>query len=138
MAYDTDYPTGLPPQMRSIETLLGILMELGGLAVDHAQGVAERRKAARRPRKGATLRPGVDTPLWCAVLEKIRPHLRVRGAQANLARVLELPRQRVHDYFIAGTQMPDAERMIHVLLWLAARENSGGAAVPLKSPKPLR
>jgi hypothetical protein len=28
----------------------------------------------------------------------------------------------VHDYFVAGTQMPDAERLLHILLWLAARE----------------
>jgi hypothetical protein len=125
--------------MRPIEILLGILMELGGLAVDQAQAAAARHKAARRPRKGATLRPGDDTPLWNAVLEKIRPHLRQRGAQANLARVLEVPRQRVHDYFVAGTQMPDAERMIHVLLWLAARENPGDTLpAGARSPKPLR
>src|SRR3954470_23840184 len=125
---------GLPVQMQGVEWVLGLLRELGGLSVEHAQHVAQRRKDARRPRKGATLRPGDETPLWSAVVEKMRPHLRVRGAKANLARVLEVPRQRVHDYFVAGTQMPDAERMIHVLLWLAARETDGLVG---KSPKPL-
>lgn len=125
----------LPAQLKPVEILLGILGELGALAVEHTQRAAQTRKDARRPRKGATLRPGEDTPLWSAVVEKVRPHLRVRGAKANLARVLDVPRQRVHDYFVSGTQMPDAERMIHVLLWLAARETDGPA---LKSPKPLR
>jgi len=132
MAFET--AQGLPPQPRSVEMIVGLLTELGALAVEHAQRANQRRKDARRPRKGATLRPGDETPLWSAVVEKVRPHLRVRGAKANLARVLEVPRQRVHDYFVAGTQMPDAERMIHVLLWLAARETDGPVG---KSPKPL-
>ena len=130
-----DIGRGLPPQMRPVGAVIGILEELGALAVEQAQRAVQRRKDARRPRRGATLRPGEDTPWWPAVVEKMRPHLRVRGAKANLARVLEVPRQRVHDYFVSGTQMPDAERMIQVLLWLAARE--AGAPVG-KSPKPLR
>lgn len=125
---------GLPPQMRGVEVLMKLLEELAGLAVEEAKRVAQRRKEARRPRRGSTLRPGDDTPLWAAVVEKVRPHLRVRGAKANLARLLEVPRQRVHDYFVSGTQMPDAERMIHILLWLAAREKDGGVGI---SPKPL-
>jgi len=123
--------------MRPLDSLIGLLGDLGALAVDHVQRAAQRRKDVRRPRRGSTLRPGDDTPLWSAVVEKVRPHLRVRGAKANLARVLEVPRQRVHDYFVTGTQMPDAERMIHVLLWLASRETSGAAKAITKSPKPL-
>ncbi len=131
----TERGEGVPVQLKSLEALLVILGELGGLAVEQAKNAAQRSKDARRPRKGATLRPGDETPLWSAVVKKMRPHLLVRGAKANLARVLEVPRQRVHDYFVAGTQMPDAERMLHVLLWLAARETDGPAGV---SPKPLR
>jgi hypothetical protein len=128
---------GMPGQMKLIEVMFVLLGELGALAVEQAQRAAQRRKDARRPRKGATLRPGDETPLWSAVVAKIRPHLRVRGAKANLARVLEVPRQRVHDYFVSGTKMPDAERMIHILLWLAAREADGTGPSGLKSPKPL-
>lgn len=111
-----------------------LMLLLGRVAVEQAQRAAQRRKDARRPRKGSTLRPGDDTPLWNAVVEQIRPHLRMRGAKSSLARVLEVPRQRVQDYFVSGTQMPDAERMLHILLWLAARENPVAGTV---SPKPL-
>jgi hypothetical protein len=127
----------LPPQMRAVELMMGLLGELGALAVDEARRVAQRKREARRPRKGATLRPGDETPLWNAVVTKVRPHLRTRGAKANLARVLEVPRQRVQDYFVTGSQMPDAERMIHVLLWLASRETTDGVKGITKSPKPL-
>lgn len=125
----------LPPQVRSIELLLRTLEMLGNVAVDHAQRAARRPSDTRRPRRGATLRPGDETPLWSAVVERVRPHLRVRGAKANLARLLDVPRQRVHDYFVSGSQMPDAERTLHVLLWLAARESGEPAG---KSPVPLR
>ena len=114
-----------------------LMLALGRLAVDQAQRVARRRKDVRRPRKGASLRPGDETPLWNAVVEKVRPHLKARGAKANLARVLEVPRQRIHDYFVAGTQMPDAERMIHVLLWLSVRESGIDNQPAIQSPKPL-
>ncbi|MBC8048670.1 MAG: hypothetical protein H7X92_00800 [Chitinophagales bacterium] len=134
---DFENKSVLPPQMAAVELMMGLLGELGSLAVEHAQRVAQRRKDARRPRRGSTLRPGDDTPLWSAVVTKVRPHLAKRGAKANLARVLEVPRQRVHDYFVTGTQMPDAERMIHVLLWLAARETTAADRIGFKSPKPL-
>lgn len=125
----------VPVQLRSGDILSGFLGELAELAVEHAQRAALRRTEARRPRKGATLRPGDDTPLWSAVVEKMRPHLRGRGVKSSLARVLGVPSQRVHDYFVAGTQMPNAERTIQVLLWLAARENEGPAGKPPKPPR---
>lgn len=119
---------GGPAPARSVERLAGLLTELEGLAGEHAHRAAQRRTEARRSRKGATLRPGDDTPLWNAVAEKMRPHLRVRGAKSGLARVLGVPSQRVHEYFVAGTQLPNAERMLQILLWLAARENERPSA----------
>jgi hypothetical protein len=127
----------LPSQMWAVELMMGLLSELGSLAVEQAQRAAQRKRESRRPRKGATLRPGDETPLWNAVVTKVRPHLAKRGAKANLARVLEVPRQRVQDYFVTGSQMPDAERMIHVLLWLASRETTGTSKGFTTSPKPL-
>ena len=126
---------GVPVQSRSADVLVGLLDELSVLAGEHVQHTAQRRADARRPRKGATLRPGEDTPLWNAVVEKMRPHLRARGAKTSLARVLGVPSQRVHDYFVSSTQMPNAERMLHVLLWLAVRENEGSAGKPPKPPR---
>lgn len=130
----TEFATGVPAGLKAFEVLQKLLVELGGLAHEHAQRAAQRRKEARRPRKGATLRPGDETPLWFAVVEQVRPHLRVRGAKANLARVLEVPRQRVNDYFVSRTKMPDAERIIHILLWLTSRETDNAT---ITSPKPL-
>lgn len=111
-----------------------LLVELSELAVEHARRSARRRADAARPRKGSTLRPGQDTPLWNAVVVRVRGHLRQRGAKANLARTLEVPRQRVHNYFVARTQMPDAERLLHILMWVAAREAGEQPAV---RPKPI-
>lgn len=132
-----EYEAGWTGSLRPLGTVAELLRELGGLAVEQARKAAERRRVARRPRKGATLRPGDDTPLWNAVVVRVRPHLAARGAKANLARVLEVPRQRVHDYFVTGSQMPDAERMLHVLLWLAARDTAAAEKASVKSPKPL-
>lgn len=111
-----------------------LLLELIDLASEHVRRAARRRADAARPRKGSTLRPGADTPLWNAVVVRARSRLRQRGAKANLARVLEVPRQRVHSYFVARTQMPDAERVLHILMWLAAGEPG---EQPAARPKPL-
>ena len=84
-----------------------------------------RRVAARfppprtkRPR-GSKLQPGPATPLWNALVLAVRPHLRWWGAQSNLARMLGVPAQRVHDYFVRRSAMPDAERLLLLLGWLA-------------------
>ena len=122
---------GLHPAMNPVIGLLGLL---GDLAVEQSARVARQRHEARRVNRGATLRPGPDTPLWNALVDHVRSHLHRRGAKANLARVLEVPRQRVHEYFIARTVMPDAERMLHLFAWLAAQTTP---AALNKSPKPL-
>ncbi|HUJ43882.1 MAG TPA: hypothetical protein VLW52_09765 [Opitutaceae bacterium] len=110
-------PLRLPPQM-----------ELpGGLALILAEAAAaylkDRQKAfrvAHRPRVGATLRPGKETPLWNALAAEIRPHLRKYGTQVNLGRLLGLDRQTIHAYFVTRTRMPDAERTLQLLTWLIA------------------
>ncbi|MFA6285773.1 MAG: hypothetical protein WC661_00210 [Opitutaceae bacterium] len=124
--------TGVPTPRNLIADLL---FTLGELAVDQARLAAARRGEVRRVRKGSTLRPGDDTPLWNSLVDSMKPHLAKRGVKANLARVLEVPRQRVSDYFVTRTQMPDAERMLHVLLWLASRQEPGTLG---KIPKPVR
>ena len=109
---------GLHPTMKSMAELMGLL---GDLAVEQAARAARRRGEVRRVRRGATLRPGPETVFWNALVDHVRPHLHRRGEKANLARILEVPRQRINEYFVARTMMPDAERLLHVLAWLAAR-----------------
>jgi len=92
-----------------------------GMTADAAKNRANRN----RKRVGRTRRPGIDTPLWNALAARARVYLKKRGAKSNLARILGVPRQRVSDYFVAGSQAPDAERTLQLLFWLIARENLG-------------
>ncbi len=73
-------------------------------------------------RAGVTLRPGSATPLWNALIASVRPWLNRRGEKVQLARLLGVPRQRVHDFLVGRGRMPDAERTLLLLEWLAARQ----------------
>lgn len=84
---------------------------------------AFRVEAKRRTRRGGgTLRPGRETPLWNDLRRQLRPHLRKYGNQANLGRLLGLPRQRINAFVTSGGQMPDAERTLQLLVWLMAMQ----------------
>lgn len=93
---------------------------LEDLAVALAQEARKRMKARPRAR-GATLRPGLETPLWNALMESVRPYLRRHGAKTLLARELGLAPARVSD-FARGRAMPDAERALELLLWVARQQ----------------
>jgi hypothetical protein len=87
--------------------------------------VAGRRRVTGlkpRARRGATLRPSVETPLWNAVVVAVKPHLRHRGDRALLAHELGVHRARIHEFFDQKSAMPDAERALQLLIWLANRE----------------
>jgi len=77
--------------------------------------------ARKRVRRGSTIRPGPTTPLWNEVVSATRPYLARRGEKAKLARILGVPRQRIHDYFVGATACADAERLLLLLHWLALR-----------------
>lgn len=97
---------------------------VGGLLAEAAAAVLDARERARlrsRRKVGATLRPGKATPLWNELRKTLRIATAKRGEQVKLARVLGLPRQRVNNYLTRGKQMPDAERTLLMLGWLAAR-----------------
>lgn len=84
---------------------------------------AAARHVPRTPKiRNATRRPGPDTPLWNALVLAVRRHLRRYGAKTNLGRELGVPPQRIHDYFVARTAAPDAERMLELLVWLSRRQ----------------
>lgn len=112
-----------------------LIEELSAAAVDIAADTRRRRAYAQRKRIGETRRPGPETPLWNGLVKRVRPRLAKWGSQANLARVLGIPRQRVHDYFVSRTRMPDAEGVLHVMLWLAAEETD---LTPGRHAQPVR
>lgn len=115
--------------------LLELLIAAAARAAN-ATAVA-RAKAARRrnrePRRGMTLRPGPDTPLWRELVRQVRPHLRKYGAKAQLARLLGLPRQRLQDCLKAGSASLDAERTLLLLGWLGFFQR-GGKITPIVRP----
>jgi hypothetical protein len=90
-----------------------------------------RRREARRPRikRGATLRPSDDTPLWNALVSLVRLRLRRRGTQALLARELGIHRARIGEYFKRLSAMPDAERTLRLLIWLSRQPEKEQDAV---------
>lgn len=91
-------------------------------AVAMAKDAHKAYRISNRKRIGQTLRPGKETPLWNELRKQLRRHLRKYGDQANLGRMVGLPRQRVNAYMTQGTQMPDAERTLQMLAWLMATQ----------------
>lgn len=101
----------------SAETTLLRLIE--ALACEMEKEMHRQREARRsRIKRGATLRPSADTPLWNAVVALVVPRLRRRGARALLARELGLHRARIGEFFGRSAAMPDAERTLRLLVWL--------------------
>ena len=109
---------------------------LEGLAEGLVYAAQETARAGRKTYKdytrisrGATLRPGSETPLWNELAAEARRLIRGYGEKANLARYLGLPRQRVHQYLMDKSAGPDAERTLLLLAWVHARRS--GIALPL-------
>lgn len=100
---------------------LALAGALETVASELARELRQRMKAAPKSR-GATLRPGVETPLWNALVESSKPHLQKRGAKSLLAAELALDRSRVSEFFVTRRAMPDAERTLELLVWLARKQ----------------
>lgn len=107
-----------PPPARLLLEFIDALSEAAEATI---RATVKKTAPRRRARRGATLRPGPATPLWNEVVTAVRPFLGRRGTKAKLARMLGVPRQRVHDYFVAPKACPDAERVLLILHWLMAR-----------------
>jgi hypothetical protein len=86
-----------------------------------ARAVKQARAKARGPR-GETLRPGPDTPLWNELSRALREQKWVYGEKANLARILGVPRQRITDFIVGRSRLPDAERTLLLLHWIGSRQ----------------
>lgn len=98
-----------------------VVAELLVLPAEELARAAARQLLRQPARRNATLRPGIDTPLWNALVVAVRAQLRRRGEKINLGRELGVPPQRIHEYFVARTAAPDAERTLTLLIWLARR-----------------
>lgn len=114
---ESNYPIVITRRARLSLALSGALLKAATEMARHtAASFRIQRPAARR---GGTLRPGRETPLWNELRRELRPHLARHGEQAKLARLLGLPRQRVQAFMTQGSQMPDAERTLQLLAWLS-------------------
>lgn len=80
-------------------------------------------KPERPVRRGWTLQPGADTPVWNELVRLAAPYLRKRGDKVKLARLLGLSRQRLHQLLVARTACADAERTLLLLAWVQARRS---------------
>ncbi len=109
------------------------IIELLGDAAIAAAAIAARATydATFRHKRGPRrkVRPGLDTPLWNALVPELRRALLPYGSKARLARHLGIPRQRLQDYLKAGARVPDGEITLRLLHWLgemrAGRDPSG-------------
>lgn len=110
-----------PPSLQLLALPGELAIRLFEAALDAASRADTARRARRRPRRGITLQPGPDTPLWNELVRQVTPHLRKRGSKVRLARLLGVPRQRLQVCLKAQTACLDAERTLLLLGWLAAR-----------------
>ena len=111
-------PPRLPVQLDIPAALAVSLMEAATKSIRRALQETYR---GRRPRRGQTLKPGPETPLWNELASAVRAHLNRRGEKTRLARILGLPRQRIHEFLRARRHLPDAERTLLLLVWLQVR-----------------
>ena len=111
-------PLKFPAQLELPATLAVLLMEA---AVKSIRASIQQARRTRRPKRGETLKPGTDTPLWNELLAAVRSELTRRGEKARLARLLGLPRQRINDFLKRRSYLPDAERALLLLVWLQLR-----------------
>lgn len=115
------------PHHPGFNALFGFTDAIAELATELARNARKQADARRtRIRRGATLSPGIETPLWNAVIAMVQPTLRRRGAKAALARELGVHRARIGEYFEDRSAMPDAERSLRLLVWLARHADPGG------------
>jgi hypothetical protein len=112
------FPARFPAQLELPAELAVMLMEAAAKSI---RASLQQARRARRPRRGETLKPGADTPLWNELATAVRGELSRYGEKARLGRVLGLPRQRIDDFLRARRHLPDAERTLLLLVWLQMR-----------------
>ena len=94
-----------------------LLLEAADASARQVVGKFKRRP----PKRGLTLQPGIDTPLWNELVKQTLPLLKKHGSKAQLGRILGVPRQRVQVCLKAKAACLDAERTLLLLSWLAGQ-----------------
>jgi hypothetical protein len=111
-------------QVDRVEAQLWLVTELLETAIARLRAAGRRKEPEpRRRRQQAALRPGPATPVWNELVRSAAPYLRKRGDKVKLARLLGLPRQRIHQLLVERTACADAERTLLLLAWVAARKS---------------
>ncbi len=124
MAYYAIMQNYLPARLKSVDMLIE---PLAAAAVLLAQEMRKKERLTPR-RRGSTLRPGLETPLWNALRAATIPLLNRRGTKALLARELALDPSRITDFFVKKRAMPDAERTLELLNWLGRQRSAPKSA----------
>jgi hypothetical protein len=119
MAQEYGNPFPVHPRMRPFIEIIDWLMEAAAESARRTAGQLKRRP----PKRGLTLQPGPDTPLWNELVRQVAPLLRKRGSKVHLARILGIPKQRLNVCLKARVGALDAERTLLLLAWLAARRS---------------
>jgi hypothetical protein len=114
-------PAFEPPLHPRLQLLTALTEGLIFTAVAAARLAAESAPTPKHSKGGQTLRPGAGTPLWNTLAAAARAELKRHGDQAKLARILGIPRQRLHEMLKSRRHLPDAERTLLLLVWLQAR-----------------
>lgn len=109
-------PNPLHPRLRPYFEIIEWLTDAAAESARRTVGKLKRRP----PKRGLTLQPGADTPLWNELVRQVTPLLRRRGSKVHLARILGIPRQRLHVCLKAQAGCLDAERTLLLLAWLCA------------------
>ena len=105
------------------ESWLALIELLESAAMETAKELHKSYRKRHRIRRGSVLRPGIDTPLWNELARIAERQVGLKyGDKAKLARILGVPRQRLHDYLVAKTSLPDTERVLRLIAWLTARQ----------------
>lgn len=99
-------------------------LALGLEALASAGVRAAKKFKSRHRRSGQALSPGPATPLWNELAAECAIYLVRHGDKARLARILGLPRQRLHQLLVERTACPDAERTLQLMVWVA-RQRKG-------------
>lgn len=111
--------------MTYIHPRLKVWLEFAGVLAEVADAGAKQAGRLLRPRRPgnyATVRPGLETPMWNACVAVLREELKTHGTKVRLARYLGVPKQRVTDYLTNKSRMPDAETLLRILNWLAHKQ----------------